>query len=203
MDAIERNIEITNEKLKDLSNRRLGSKPYIIRNESGFVFINKYIKDKSSTILDIGCRDGGLLKLFKNDGFENLYGIDIAEEALKTIKIDIHKKVCDAHHLTFPNGMFDIVTIVHTLEHCERPVDVINEIHRVLKPKGLLFIEVPLEGSARPAAGHFSFFKEKEELVSILSSFNVIEDFEDFRLIKGTDKKKRRWLRVVLERKDI
>jgi SAM-dependent methyltransferase len=38
---------------------------------------------------------------------------------------------------------FDLVSIMHVLEHVRRPVETLNQIRGVLKPGGLLFIEVP------------------------------------------------------------
>jgi SAM-dependent methyltransferase len=38
---------------------------------------------------------------------------------------------------------FDLVVCLHVLEHVQNLVDATTELHRVLKPGGLLFVEVP------------------------------------------------------------
>jgi len=53
----------------------------------------------------------------------------------------------DAARLPFRSGAFDCVVATAVLEHVPYPQRVIREIHRVLRPNGVLCIEVPfLEG---------------------------------------------------------
>lgn len=58
----------------------------------------------------------------------------------------------DAHHLEFPDGSFDIVHHASVLEHIADPAVAMREMWRVLKPKGLAWIEVDPWFSA--AGGH-------------------------------------------------
>jgi SAM-dependent methyltransferase/uncharacterized protein YbaR (Trm112 family) len=51
--------------------------------------------------------------------------------------------VCDAHDLPFASGAFDAVVCQAVLEHVLDPVRVADEIHRVLRPRGLVYSEVP------------------------------------------------------------
>lgn len=51
--------------------------------------------------------------------------------------------VADAHNLPFNNNEFDLVICQALLEHVQKPPGVVKEIHRVLKPQGLVYIEVP------------------------------------------------------------
>ncbi len=53
----------------------------------------------------------------------------------------------DAARLPFGTGTFDCVIATALLEHVPYPRLIVREIHRVLKPQGLVYIEVPfLEG---------------------------------------------------------
>ena len=69
---------------------------------------------------------------------------------------------CDARHLPFREGAFEEVQLEHVLEHIPREylIPVMNEAHRVLKPKGKVRIEVPVfpfwTAIADPT--HVSFF---------------------------------------------
>jgi 2-polyprenyl-3-methyl-5-hydroxy-6-metoxy-1,4-benzoquinol methylase len=74
---------------------------------------------------------------------------------------DSHKAVADgrAHHPeiewiearaipdTIADGSLDVVTLFHVLEHLPDPRAVLAQIHRKLRPGGLLLIEVPNWGS--------------------------------------------------------
>jgi len=45
--------------------------------------------------------------------------------------------------LPFSDSFFDAVTCIAVLEHVFNPPNVLNEIHRVLKPNGFLIMQVP------------------------------------------------------------
>jgi len=51
--------------------------------------------------------------------------------------------VCDAHDLPFVDGAFDAAVCQAVLEHVLDPGRVVEEIHRVLAPGGLVYSEVP------------------------------------------------------------
>jgi SAM-dependent methyltransferase len=52
----------------------------------------------------------------------------------------------------------DVVTMVHVLEHCPSPADTLFHLRKVLKPNGLIYIEVPNVNSLRARLGG-SFLK--------------------------------------------
>jgi ubiquinone/menaquinone biosynthesis C-methylase UbiE len=51
--------------------------------------------------------------------------------------------IADAHQLPFDTGSVDAVWIQAVLEHVLDPAQVVAEIHRVLKPGGLVFADTP------------------------------------------------------------
>src|SRR5262249_2087721 len=51
--------------------------------------------------------------------------------------------VCDAHDIPFQNDSFDGVIIQAVLEHVVDPHRCVAEIHRVLKPSGIVYAETP------------------------------------------------------------
>lgn len=85
--------------------------------------------------------------------FASCYGIDVSSVRIKratkrleeTQDLDeIHLSVCDVDNgLPFSDAFFDAVTIIAVLEHVLNPPDLLIEIHRVLKPKGILILQVP------------------------------------------------------------
>lgn len=42
-----------------------------------------------------------------------------------------------------PSDSFDLIVCLHVLEHVEKLVEATGELHRLLRPGGLLFVEVP------------------------------------------------------------
>ncbi|MBI2621935.1 MAG: class I SAM-dependent methyltransferase [Candidatus Levybacteria bacterium] len=97
-------------------------------------------------ILDAGCGFGRELAYFINQGFDT-YGIDGSGELLKLAKKRAPKaklKLVDLRNkLPYSDNFFDAVWARNSLHHLE-PKDLLkalNEIRRILKPKGILFIE--------------------------------------------------------------
>lgn len=102
--------------------------------------------DKSkSKILDIGCGNGIILSTLIKLGFdiENLYGVDINEEKLKSLNIKNIFNI-DMHDLSiFKNNTFDYVISTHSLEHALDPIQVLSELHRIIKSDGKVLIVIP------------------------------------------------------------
>jgi SAM-dependent methyltransferase len=51
--------------------------------------------------------------------------------------------VGDIHNLPIPDGKYDAVFCTGTLEHVRDPTTAVRELHRILKPGGLVHIDVP------------------------------------------------------------
>jgi SAM-dependent methyltransferase len=66
--------------------------------------------------------------------------------------------VTDAHHLPFEDGAFDGVWITAVLEHVIEPQVVVDEIWRVLKPRGLVYAETPFMQQVHERAYDFTRF---------------------------------------------
>ena len=60
--------------------------------------------------------------------------------------------VCDGHQLPFAEGSFDAVVAQAVLEHVLDPQRVVAEIHRVLKPGGLVYAETPFMAQVHEGA---------------------------------------------------
>ena len=99
---------------------------------------------QGNRLLDVGCGEGTFLQLAKKNGWQ-ISGTEAssyaAEYAANVLKVDIFcGELPDA---AYPENSFDIVTMWHVLEHVTNPYSYLIEIHRILKPGGLLVLAVP------------------------------------------------------------
>lgn len=130
--------------------------------------VSKY-SDKSLPLLDVGAREGNLLKLlFKND-FKDLYGIDISNEAITKLKErGFNCSIEDAQKFDLKKK-FGTIIISHVLEHCPEPAKVLNNIYDHLLDNGLLYVEVPRQPKIDmpTKAGHYLHYDELNDLISL------------------------------------
>lgn len=63
--------------------------------------------------------------------------------------------ICDGHDLPFCDGAFDAVIVQAVLEHVLDPYRCVDEIHRVLKPCGVVYAETPFMQAVH--MGRFDF----------------------------------------------
>lgn len=98
---------------------------------------------RGARVLDVGSGSGVVLEVLRRRGFPAV-GLERAPEALR-ISRAAGLDVVDADLLDrpFPEESFDAVVLFHVLEHLERPVETLEEISRVLRPGGLLLVQVP------------------------------------------------------------
>lgn len=93
--------------------------------------------------LDVGCGRGYSLMLFKEHGHE-VVGLTLGgEDAEHCASQGFHTVFEDMSFTSFPDGHFDIVWARHCLEHSPWPLLTLTEWHRILKPAGVIYIEVP------------------------------------------------------------
>lgn len=98
-------------------------------------------------VLDLGCGNGRLLQLLKDMDIE-YFGIDNSEELIRLAKQEYPNnnfRVADALNLPFPDNYFDKVygiAIFHHIPSEELRLRFLEEVKRVLKPKGILIMTV-------------------------------------------------------------
>jgi SAM-dependent methyltransferase len=112
--------------------------------------VAKLFKRKNiKRLLDLGCGSGRHLVYFAKKGFD-VYGIDIAEEGIKIARKWLKKEKLKAKlergsvykKLPYNSNFFDAVVSVQVLQHgkLNQIKKGVEEIKRVLKPGGLIFI---------------------------------------------------------------
>jgi len=95
------------------------------------------------SILNVGAGIGDDLCILNGHGAVTV--VDIDEKALDIIPASscVEKRVADIINLPFTNESFDVVTCFDVFEHVPDDVRAFHEVHRVLKPGGLLVFTVP------------------------------------------------------------
>ena len=93
--------------------------------------------------LDIGCGSGEYLQQMRTKGW-SVRGVEPsafgAQEGRQSGLDIFNGTLLDAK---FATNSFDYVRSNHSFEHMPNPVEVLNEIYRILKPGGKLFIGIP------------------------------------------------------------
>lgn len=105
-------------------------------------------KKRENRLLDIGCATGFLLDEAKKEGWDT-YGVEVSKWAVSYAKERFGLNVfCGVlKEADFSDGYFDVVILNDTLEHLIDPKETLIEIRRLLKPKGVLYINTPNIGS--------------------------------------------------------
>lgn len=129
------------------------------------------------SFLDVGCGEGALRNVVpagvKYVGLDRYAGPQSNEYRSWVMRPDV---IGDAHCLAFPDATFDGVALMHVLEHVERPQVVLSEICRVLKPNGLLFLDVPFLHEIHHAPhDHYRYTKHGLESLANETGLEVVE----------------------------
>lgn len=106
------------------------------------------------------------------------------------IGVDIIKKpgvdvVHDLNLVPYPfeTSSVSVVHMYHVLEHLENPLQVLEEVHRILKPGGRLYLRVP----------HFSSLYSWGDITHrrafSMHAFDVFDEKDDFKNFGYTNKK--------------
>jgi ubiquinone/menaquinone biosynthesis C-methylase UbiE len=83
-------------------------------------------------LLDVGCGHNAKFLKSVEPYITSGVGIDFKAPDLKSAKLRTISAVLD-DKLPFDASSFDVVTMMAVLEHLEKPLDILREIHRVLK----------------------------------------------------------------------
>jgi len=110
-------------------------------------------------ILDVGCGDGFHLKLLTQYGEKGwtLEGVDLDERAVRMAEranLKVHLGSIEDLHL--PEDSFDLAFMIQTVEHLEKPVEILSAVKNILKRGGRLVIVTD-----NTDAFDFKIFKKK------------------------------------------
>jgi SAM-dependent methyltransferase len=96
-------------------------------------------------VLDIGSGTGSNLYMLREEGYQNVTGIDVNLLAIRYCLAKGFTSVLagDVTSLPFAEGQFDLVLATDTIEHIDDDRKALQEIRRVLVPGGYAMVVVP------------------------------------------------------------
>jgi SAM-dependent methyltransferase len=103
-------------------------------------------------VLDIGCGAGGKTLFYAAQGAAMVYGVDVVERyaaaahelaRAKGLQDRFRFVLADAAALPFGPDSFDVIIMNDAMEHVDKPLAVLQECYRVLRPGGRLYVNFP------------------------------------------------------------
>lgn len=104
--------------------------------------ISFHARKDRGRLLDVGCNEGRGLEIYRRNGFDP-EGLELNERAAQNARMAgfvVHTKPLEEFQSEEP---FDIVVLSNVLEHTPNPKDMLENVHRILKPGGHVWISCP------------------------------------------------------------
>src|SRR5262245_2929721 len=120
--------------------------------------IQRYAPVRGRRVLDCGCGAGDYVFALRTLGAD-AWGIEYAREKLAKAPAPVVGRVSvgDLHHIALRNGSVDVALLNEVLEHVPDDRLALREVHRVLRPGGVLLIFSP--NRRYPFETHGAFVK--------------------------------------------
>ena len=138
-------------------------------------------------VLDFGCGPGGYIypvsKLAGTSG--TIYALDVNPMALESVrKIAAQKKINNLvtilsnNKTGLPDASIDVILLYDVFHHLKNPDDILKELHRVLKPDGILsmsdhHMKQATIISGMTGGGIFHFFKKGKKVYNFKKAQRV------------------------------
>ena len=161
------------------------------KNSSIIKLINDLHEDKKKVrILDFGCGRGELLKVLKENGYDNIFGIDFDKHCVE-LSSGFAKVFGSVEEFknSINNELVDVVILSQVMEHLQDPAFTLREIKSVTKKFIIIAVPNPLATITlfralirKPESGHCTHFWSWEagELR------NFLEVHNNLKIIKWT-----------------
>jgi SAM-dependent methyltransferase len=95
-------------------------------------------------LLDFGCGGGSFLERLQRAGWQ-VTGMDVSAEAVQKVRSNLGVAAVQGSlpHPELLDETFDVITMIHSLEHVHRPLDVLRAAWALLAPGGQVVVAVP------------------------------------------------------------
>jgi 2-polyprenyl-3-methyl-5-hydroxy-6-metoxy-1,4-benzoquinol methylase len=147
--------------------------------------IVKFIKKNGllkGDVLDYGCGAGHLLEQILNEPGVNFYGLDFSTDSIEETKKRTAGKfnlkqlaLIDKLPTAFKGEQFDSITLIETIEHLQDEAlhETMEELFRILKPGGKIFITTPFNENLDDHLTFCPFCKNEFHQMQHMQSFDV------------------------------
>ena len=115
---------------------------FALAQKNSIRILKKY--QKQGRLLDVGCGNGNFIHAMQNNGFD-VSGVELNLEAQKYVPLDLKGRIFfkELRECKFADKSFEIITMFHSLEHVADIRNLLEEVRRIIKDKGIFFICVP------------------------------------------------------------
>jgi SAM-dependent methyltransferase len=121
-------------------------------------------------LLDIGCSFGAFLEMARQRGWE-VAGVELSKKASSYARqerqLDVFNGTLD--QANYADNRFTVVTLWDVIEHLDRPLDILQEVYRVLAPNGVVVIFTINQKSLMNRIGHGIYKLSYGKIISPLA----------------------------------
>ena len=191
------------EKFRDIELRGESKKEYFIRitslpdekseNREKCNYLRSFINE-SGNVLDVGCGAGVFLYKFKQEFKKwSAVGVEPTNEfSNEAEKYGIKIKYGYLNEQTF-NKKFDLITMIHVLEHVDNLRDILTQVKSYMHEDSLFYIEVPNSKDIGDLPkSHDRFMSQHDYIFSsrvleklLLDSGYIMIDMQEFKSIRN------------------
>ncbi len=154
------------------------------------LYFNRWFKNSSGPILDIGCATGNFISVEPSI----IEGIDIDDDCLRVAKkrgLNVRKVDLNKEMYILESDKYEGIYAKHVIEHLYEPLNFLKGIRRILKHSGRAIISTPncpymLDKGFWDDYTHIHPFTRRSlKMLAIDAGFDKIKIYEDFRCFPG------------------
>ena len=99
----------------------------------------------NAKVLDVGCGNGSFLHYIGKTGQYELHGIELAGKSADRAALfsEINLKIGTLKKDDYAKETFDLISLVHVIEHLSNPKEVLNIVSDIAKKNSVLYLELP------------------------------------------------------------
>jgi SAM-dependent methyltransferase len=125
-------------------------------------------------VLDAGCGSGYGTAILAAAGAQRVVGIDISDDAIEYARSSFSGSakefhLADIRQLPYDDSTFDLAVCFEVIEHVEEQQQVIGELRRILRPRGILAISSPNRDVYPAGNPHHTHEFVPDELARVLA----------------------------------
>jgi 2-polyprenyl-3-methyl-5-hydroxy-6-metoxy-1,4-benzoquinol methylase len=106
----------------------------------------QFIPKSAKNILEIGCGSGAFLMQLKENGFQNVSGIELNKTAAQSAiekGLNVYSGPIEDFTEELKKSQFDVIVLNDVIEHILDPWDILNHLRDILSPNGSLVCSIP------------------------------------------------------------